>query len=783
MNIAILAPSHVPFILGGAERLWTDLCKQINQTGKHQADIIKIPAPEETFWSIIDSYKKFFELNLDHFDMVISGKNPCWMTRHQNHHLYMLHPLRGVYDTYHLFNLPIEVRSMNKMICYISKACDKGISSADLFSLLEEFHISGGEETTQIALPSPFLRKIIHRFDANAMKDIKRFSAISKTVAARTEYYHGNYNIIILPPPSNLHCVNKYNGNYFFTYSRLDEAKRINMLIESYKKANIKNELRIAGSGPMQEFLIKSAEGDSRIKFLGRISDESLTKELSGCLAVPFIPYQEDYGLVTIESLASGKPIITTLDSGGPMDFIKDGINGFVAEPNIASLASAFERASKIKDRAKMADQAIDSVSMISWKMVLDGLLVESDKKALDLSDRKNVLSISTYPIYPPKGGGQSRVFYLSKQLSKVYNVYVICLVDGSDSHKKIEINDSMIIENIPADQKFSEKDWELYQKSGIPTTDVVFSEHYKLLESFTKRFREMSAWADVIVSEQPYVANMIADIAPEVPFVHNSQNCEYDLKGQMFRDSPLVETIKLLAKSAEEIACKNSKLNVFCSEKDEERISELYKLRKGSPKVIVYNGAASEKISYPLSKQRNNLKNRLFQGRSVVLFIASWHQPNIEAVKNLKDIAKKTPDILYVVIGNVGDYFNSSLDIFPENIIFTGLLDDKEKDLLLQAADCGVNPMSTGSGTNIKMFDYMAAGLPIVSTPVGARGLDLQEDMVWVGELSEFPLLIQKAISSDRKIHRRIFVKSKYDWDAVGFKYINAIASIIKSI
>ena len=125
MNIAIIAPSHVPFMLGGAERLWTDLCQIINSTGSHQAEIIKIPAPESSFWEIIDSYRKFYNLNLDHFDLVISGKNPGWMTRHKNHALYMLHPLRGVYDTYSLFKLPTEVSSESIQISNISQACDK----------------------------------------------------------------------------------------------------------------------------------------------------------------------------------------------------------------------------------------------------------------------------------------------------------------------------------------------------------------------------------------------------------------------------------------------------------------------------------------------------------------------------------------------------------------------------------------------------------------------------------------------------------------------------------
>ncbi len=59
-------------------------------------------------------------------------------------------------------------------------------------------------------------------------------------------------------------------------------------------------------------------------------------------------------------------------------------------------------------------------------------------------------------------------------------------------------------------------------------------------------------------------------------------------------------------------------------------------------------------------------------------------------------------------------------------NVRVTGTLDDAARREYLGAADVAVNPMFSGSGTNIKMFDFMAAGLPVISTPTGARGINL---------------------------------------------------------
>lgn len=782
MNIAIIAPSHVPFMLGGAERLWTDLCQAINSTGSHQADIIKIPAPESGFWEIIDSYKIFYNLNLDHFDLVISGKNPGWMIRHRNHALYMLHPLRGVYDTYSLFHLPHEVTSESVQIHDIAKACDRGIGTDELFAMLAELRLSKQVDPRQIALPSPFLRKVLHRLDSNAMRGINHFSAISKTVASRSEYFHNNGPVHVLCPPSGLATSPAVADKYFFTYSRLDSAKRIDLLIQAFRKVNTHFEFRIAGTGSELDHLKNLAGNDSRIKFLGRLSDKELSTQLGGAYAVPFVPYQEDYGLVTIEALKTGKPVITTDDSGGPTDFIVDGVNGFIAASQPESLAHAFERALNTDNYDALSSTAIASVADISWDKISSNLIATRTKKKNQGEKKTRVLSLSTYPIYPPKGGGQSRVFYLCEQLSLEFQVHVICLVDGSQERITHKISDSYTIECIPAHADYSTKDWYYYQTSGIPTTDVVMVENFELAKEYIDSIKNEIPESDIIIAEQPYVFPIIEKYGTSKLKVYNSQNLESHLKQQMFQSSPSLKIITDMVYDSELLACAKSDLIVYCSDSDRTNTESCYEPAIRKESLVVENGAATSTISYLLTEERIAIKKRVGAEGPTGVFLASWHQPNIEAVRDLAKIAKETPEINYLVIGSVADYFKQSEEEFPKNIIFTGLVSTEEKDLLLQISDFGINPMSSGSGTNIKMFDYMAAGLPIVSTPTGARGLTLAENIAWVGELSEFPEIIRNVAMKPRSIHRRIFVKENYDWEAVGARYREKVARIVEN-
>ncbi len=98
-----------------------------------------------------------------------------------------------------------------------------------------------------------------------------------------------------------------------------------------YVSHNVK--LKIVGTGPDEEKLKKMAEKDHRIEFLGFVSENELIKLYANSLAVLFVPFDEDYGLITIEGMMSKKPIITTKDSGGPIEFVKDSETGFIVEP------------------------------------------------------------------------------------------------------------------------------------------------------------------------------------------------------------------------------------------------------------------------------------------------------------------------------------------------------------------------------------------------------------------------------------------------------------------
>ena len=106
MRIAIVAPSPVPFVMGGAERLWLGLQQHLNAVAGHDCELIKVPVREGNLLELVRAYRSFAELDLSHYDRVISTKYPAWAVSHPRHTVYMQHTLRGLYDTYHFSGQP-----------------------------------------------------------------------------------------------------------------------------------------------------------------------------------------------------------------------------------------------------------------------------------------------------------------------------------------------------------------------------------------------------------------------------------------------------------------------------------------------------------------------------------------------------------------------------------------------------------------------------------------------------------------------------------------------------
>jgi hypothetical protein len=114
------------------------------------------------------------------------------------------------------------------------------------------------------------------------------------------------------------------------------------------------------------------------VRFAGFQSDAEVRDHYRRSLAVPFVPYEEDYGLIAVEAMQCAKPVITTGDAGGPCELVEDGVTGIVCKGTARELAAAMQRLADDPPRAAALGRAgLERAAAITWEAVADTLLAD----------------------------------------------------------------------------------------------------------------------------------------------------------------------------------------------------------------------------------------------------------------------------------------------------------------------------------------------------------------------------------------------------------------------
>jgi FkbM family methyltransferase len=683
---AVVAPVSSSGVSGGAERLYAGLVDAIRDLG-WEADLVTLPFDESSFEAIQAGYRAFEALDLDAYDLVISTKAPSYCVRHRNHVLYLVHTIRVFYDMFEM-----------------------AFPDADESRLAQ--------------------RRWIHEKDNEALGTIDRRYAIGEEVARRLELFNG-LNATTLHPAQNMErIVAGPIGDYFFMPGRLHRWKRVDLAIDAIRRSDLPMKLVIAGIGEDEARLRALAHGDKRIVFAGHVDDARLAELYRRCLGVMFCPVREDFGYVTIEAFAYAKPVITCFDSGEPLQFVRDGKTGLVVAPDAESVCRAMERLWDDRGEArKMGLEASDVVGDITWERVAQALLdptLERDFK--NARPKLRVAVLDMQPITPAVGGGRLRLYGLYHNLGEQFETRYVGSYDWpGEEFRQERLTPSLKEIVVPLSEAHHKAAREAREKAGGRVViDMMFGEQCHLSKDYLDEVKRAVDWADIVVFSHPWVAPLIDDGALEGKFVvYDSQNVELDLREQLLdREDPYQSYVLDQVESAERLVGDRAHLVLACSAGDAVRFAEKY--HWSLPQIeLMPNGVFSQRIVPVETKEKAVLKAALGfpEDRPTAFFIGSDYMPNVDAAKVIiEKLAPSCPKMLFAIAGGVCDRLRSGR--LPKNVMLTGQLSEQDKIRCLNAADIAVNPMLSGSGTNIKMFDFAAAGLPIITTPIGARGI-----------------------------------------------------------
>ena len=222
-------------------------------------------------------------------------------------------------------------------------------------------------------------------WDYNAAQRVDLFIANSKTVQARIKKYYRRESVVIYPPVEtdkfSISDLSQQSANekYFLIGCRLAPYKRVDIVIEAFKKLGSDYHLKIFGDGVDMKRLKKIAGEASNIEFLGRVSETEKAKLYSGAQA--FInPQEEDFGITPVESMASGRPVIA-YQKGGATETIIEGQTGlFFKEQTAADIIKTIASFSNYNWDSQKIRQHAEQFSVAKFKEQINNFIATHKK-------------------------------------------------------------------------------------------------------------------------------------------------------------------------------------------------------------------------------------------------------------------------------------------------------------------------------------------------------------------------------------------------------------------
>lgn len=385
------------------------------------------------------------------------------------------------------------------------------------------------------------------------------------------------------------------------------------------------------------------------------------------------------------------------------------------------------------------------------------------------------ILAFCFFPAFtPPSNGGQSRLFNFYRALSRWHQITLITSTHIGVDEEVIQHGLNFVERRIPKDQYFVQQwaDLERYSGGGDLSAPTIAA-CGRLPTLMHRAYLDEYERADAIIFDDPFTAqyDLLAGTDAK-PRIYNSYNCESLLYRQI-HDNEKSKPIHEIVLAAEQRALENADLVLYCNECD---LEAFHLIAPNSRFDALYapNGMTPIFASTDVSNQNNRKFNTVFMG--------SGHPPNVQAAEVIiHTIAPVFPDTVFHIIGSClpeGDY--------PSNVIRHGVVDDVTKTRLLSQADIALNPMAAGSGSNVKVLEYFAYGIPVLSTSFGMRGIEAQAGTHYLeASLANFSQALVQAIRSRSAIAAigdagKALALERYTWDAIARPVADRLEALV---
>lgn len=328
---------------------------------------------------------------------------------------------------------------------------------------------------------------------------------------------------------------------------------------------------------------------------------------------------------------------------------------------------------------------------------------------------RKTLLSLNFFPNFlPPRTGGEQRSFFLLKALADRFDIISVVPTYENMRMEEVTLAPGLKEVRIPKSGRFSAVSAELRKKDiPIHQTAMAYALAGASQPDLLEYLRGLWPAIDGVILQHATAAAVADAVNLErKPTFYLSHNCEFELAANAHIGSDDHE-YALLMHQLEYRACMGSEVVVPTTTEDREKFVHLY----GVPREKVHvagNGS--------LCRYESEAALEVPVDPASAIFLGSKWGPNLTAGRFIcSDLAPTCPGITFHLCGNVCDDLGG--ESVPRNVVLHGVLRDEDLAERMARTHIGLNPILDGAGSNVKLADYLAHGLRVVTTPKGMRG------------------------------------------------------------
>lgn len=380
------------------------------------------------------------------------------------------------------------------------------------------------------------------------------------------------------------------------------------------------------------------------------------------------------------------------------------------------------------------------------------------------VSDSPNILQLHRGDVYPPSNGEEVRIWETAKKLAE-YGTVWLAHPDGNGDELHPDVR------TVGIGNPFLEyKTTRIYAWNALFGLVVDNGLDRLQARQTVRTLKRHHVEFDVVVCESPQMLRAGRRLAEyyDAGLLLNKHNAMYDLLDQQLGLRPIPTFLRRRAvrnlRRFEQRGIDAADAVVFQSEDD----AEAFRLSDDVTVAVIPNGTDFATIDDGGDPDRIRDRLGLDGAGTICLFVGAFdYDPNEVASEVIVDkLAPALPGVEFLLVGR---------DPPPadrENVHAPGFVEDLPG--ILSLADVAICPLTLGSGTKLKMLDYLAAGLPIVTTEVGTQGLPLEDGETalirnsWDGFVDAIDRIrtsesVRTALSSNARALGR-----KYSWDSL---------------